>query len=55
MAGLDVTHKAQIHVERQLSVSARLATLFQPFAELLDFFLEYHKDEKMGLCRRTTR
>ncbi len=30
------------------SVSARLATLFQPCSELLDFFLEYHKDEKWG-------
>ncbi len=31
------------------SVSARLATPVSTIvAELLDFFLEYHKDEKMG-------
>ncbi len=54
MAGLDVTHKAQIHVEdteRFRAIGNPVSTIV---AELLDFFLEYHKDEKMGLCRRTT-
>ncbi|XNM77781.1 nucleoside hydrolase [Escherichia coli] len=47
MAGLDATHKAQNSTLKTPSVSARLATLFQP-SQLLDFFLEYHKDEKWG-------
>jgi len=48
MAGLDVTHKAQIYVED----TERFRTIGNPVstivAELLDFFLEYHKDEKWG-------
>lgn len=48
MAGLDVTHKAQIHVEdieRFRLIGNPISTIV---AELLDFFLEYHKDEKWG-------
>lgn len=48
MAGLDVTHKAQIHVEdieRFRRIGNTISTIV---AELLDFFLEYHKDEKWG-------
>lgn len=48
MAGLDVTHKAQIHVEdteRFRAIGNPVSTIV---AELLDFFLEYHKDEKWG-------
>ncbi|MFQ9693043.1 MAG: pyrimidine-specific ribonucleoside hydrolase RihA [Klebsiella michiganensis] len=48
MAGLDVTHKAQIHVEdieRFRRIGNSISTIV---AELLDFFLEYHKDEKWG-------
>lgn len=48
MAGLDVTHKAQIHredTERLRAIGNPVATIV---AELLDFFLEYHKDEKWG-------
>ncbi|MGU3378556.1 pyrimidine-specific ribonucleoside hydrolase RihA [Klebsiella grimontii] len=48
MAGLDVTHKAQIHVEdieRFRRIGNPISTIV---AELLDFFLEYHKDEKWG-------
>ena len=47
-AGLDVTHKAQIHVEdieRFRRIGNPISTIV---AELLDFFLEYHKDEKWG-------
>ncbi len=48
MAGLDVTHKAQIHVEdteRFRAIGNPVSTIV---AELLDFYLEYHKDEKWG-------
>ncbi|MVT02530.1 pyrimidine-specific ribonucleoside hydrolase RihA [Enterobacter sp. 10-1] len=48
MAGLDVTHRAQIHdmdIERFRRVSNPVATIV---AELLDFFMEYHKDAKWG-------
>ncbi|MFP1528071.1 nucleoside hydrolase [Escherichia coli] len=48
MAGLDVTHKAQIHVEdteRFRAIGNPVSTVVQ----LLDFFLEYHKDEKWAL------
>ncbi|TDQ23486.1 pyrimidine-specific ribonucleoside hydrolase [Raoultella sp. BIGb0149] len=48
MAGLDVTHRAQIHdmdIERFRRVSNPVATVV---AELLDFFMEYHKDAKWG-------
>ncbi|MGK9172266.1 pyrimidine-specific ribonucleoside hydrolase RihA [Yokenella regensburgei] len=48
MAGLDVTHRAQIHAED----ISRFRTLGNPIstivAELLDFFMEYHKQEKWG-------
>jgi len=49
MAGLDVTHKAQIHVEdieRFRRIGNPISTIV---AELLDFFLEYHTDEKGGV------
>lgn len=48
MAGLDVTHRAQIHgldIERFRQVGNPVATIV---AELLDFFMEYHKDVKWG-------
>ncbi|EAC0955706.1 pyrimidine-specific ribonucleoside hydrolase RihA [Salmonella enterica subsp. enterica] len=48
MAGLDVTHKAQIHaadIERFRDIGNPISTIV---AELLDFFFEYHKDEKWG-------
>lgn len=48
MAGLDVTHKAQIHeadIERFRAIGNPVSTVV---AELLDFFLRYHKDEKWG-------
>ena len=48
MAGLDVTHRAQIHgldIERFRQVGNPVATIV---AELLDFFMEYHKAEKWG-------
>ncbi|ADO49399.1 pyrimidine-specific ribonucleoside hydrolase RihA [[Enterobacter] lignolyticus] len=48
MAGLDVTHKAQIHaedIERFRAIGNPTATIV---AELLDFFMEYHKQEKWG-------
>nr|WP_315297858.1 pyrimidine-specific ribonucleoside hydrolase RihA [Raoultella terrigena] len=48
MAGLDVTHRAQIHdmdIERFRRVGNPVATVV---AELLDFFMEYHKDAKWG-------
>ncbi|MFP8399387.1 pyrimidine-specific ribonucleoside hydrolase RihA [Raoultella ornithinolytica] len=48
MAGLDVTHRAQIHgldIERFRQVGKPVATIV---AELLDFFMEYHKDAKWG-------
>ena len=48
MAGLDVTHKAQIHVEdieRFRRIGNPISTIV---AELLDFFLEDHQDEKWG-------
>ena len=48
MAGLDVTHRAQImaqDIERFRSVGNLVATTV---AELLDFFMEYHKAEKWG-------
>lgn len=48
MAGLDVTHKAQIlaeDIERFRRIGNPVATTV---AELLDFFMEYHKTEKWG-------
>lgn len=48
MAGLDVTHRAQIHgldIERFRQLCNPVATIV---AELLDFFMEYHKDAKWG-------
>lgn len=48
MAGLDVTHRAQIHdmdIERFRQAGNPVATIV---AELLDFFMEYHKDAKWG-------
>ncbi len=56
MAGLDVTHRAQIHgldIERFRQLGNPVATIV---AELLDFFMEYHKDAKWGFtgAPRTT-
>lgn len=48
MAGLDVTHKAQIHAEDTERFRATGNPVSTIVAELLDFFLEYHKDEKWG-------
>jgi len=51
MAGLDVTHKAQIHredTERFRAIGNPISTIV---AELLDFFFEYHKGPSPG---RTT-
>lgn len=48
MAGLDVTHRAQImagDIERFRATGNHVATTV---AELLDFFMEYHKTEKWG-------
>lgn len=48
MAGLDVTHQAQImaeDIERFRRIGNPVATTV---AELLDFFMEYHKTEKWG-------
>jgi pyrimidine-specific ribonucleoside hydrolase len=48
MAGLDVTHKAQIHdqdIARFRQLGNPVATIV---AELLDFFMAYHRDEKWG-------
>lgn len=48
MAGLDVTHQAQIlaeDIERIRGIDNPVATVV---AELLDFFMEYHKTEKWG-------
>ncbi|MFO5609235.1 pyrimidine-specific ribonucleoside hydrolase RihA [Klebsiella pneumoniae] len=48
MAGLDVTHKAQIlpaDIERFRQIGNPVSTIV---AELLDFFMAYHKDEKWG-------
>ncbi len=48
MAGLDVTHRAQImaqDIERFRTVGNPVATTV---AELLDFFMVYHKAEKWG-------
>ena len=48
MAGLDVTHRAQLHgldIERFRQLGNPVATIV---AELLDFFMEYHKDAKWG-------
>ena len=48
MAGLDVTHRAQImanDIERFRAIGNPVATTV---AELLDFFMEYHKAEKWG-------
>lgn len=48
MAGLDVTHRAQIHIE-DIEHFRRIGNPISTIvAELLDFFLEYHKDEKWG-------
>ncbi|ENE8569110.1 pyrimidine-specific ribonucleoside hydrolase RihA [Salmonella enterica] len=48
MAGLDVTHKAQIHREDTERFRATGNPISTIVAELLDFFFEYHKDEKWG-------
>lgn len=48
MAGLDVTHRAQImseDIERFRHLSNPVADVV---ADLLDFFMEYHKQEKWG-------
>uniref|UniRef100_UPI0031DA93F4 pyrimidine-specific ribonucleoside hydrolase RihA n=1 Tax=Klebsiella sp. TaxID=576 RepID=UPI0031DA93F4 len=48
MAGLDVTHKAQIHdqdIARFRQLGNPVATVV---AGLLDFFMAYHRDEKWG-------
>lgn len=48
MAGLDVTHRAQImseDIERFRQLGNPVATVV---ADLLDFFMEYHKQEKWG-------
>ncbi|MDH0061319.1 pyrimidine-specific ribonucleoside hydrolase RihA [Leclercia adecarboxylata] len=48
MAGLDVTHRAQImadDIERFRTINNPVA---RTVAELLDFFMEYHKTEKWG-------
>ncbi|HDZ2243947.1 TPA: pyrimidine-specific ribonucleoside hydrolase RihA [Klebsiella pneumoniae] len=48
MAGLDVTRKAQIlpaDIERFRQIGNPVSTIV---AELLDFFMAYHKDEKWG-------
>jgi len=48
MAGLDVTHNAQImaeDIERFRTINNPVA---RTVAELLDFFMEYHKTEKWG-------
>ncbi len=49
MAGLDVTHKG---TEFTPPISKRFRAIGNPIstivAELLDFFMEYHKDEKWG-------
>ncbi len=48
MAGLDVTHRAQImadDIERFRAINNPVA---RTVAELLDFFMEYHKTEKWG-------
>ncbi|MCZ7837727.1 pyrimidine-specific ribonucleoside hydrolase RihA [Leclercia adecarboxylata] len=48
MAGLDVTHQAQImaeDIERFRQIGNPVATTV---AELLDFFMEYHRTEKWG-------
>lgn len=48
MAGLDVTHRAQImseDIERFRQLDNPVATVV---ADLLDFFMEYHKQEKWG-------
>jgi len=48
MAGLDVTHRAQImadDIERFRAINSPVA---RTVAELLDFFMEYHKTEKWG-------
>ncbi len=53
--GLDVTHKAQIlpaDIERFRQIGNPVSTIV---AELLDFFMAYHKDEKWGFdARRCT-
>lgn len=52
MAGLDVTHKAQIlpaDIERFRQIGNPVSTIV---AELLDFFMAYHKDEKWGFDGR---
>lgn len=48
MAGLDLTHRAQImadDIERFRAINNPVA---RTVAELLDFFMEYHKTEKWG-------
>ncbi|SPW25460.1 Pyrimidine-specific ribonucleoside hydrolase rihA [Edwardsiella tarda] len=48
MAGLDVTHRAQIldaDIERLRGLGNRVA---RTVAELLDFFMRYHRQEKWG-------
>ncbi|MCU6679835.1 pyrimidine-specific ribonucleoside hydrolase RihA [Leclercia tamurae] len=48
MAGLDVTHKAQIMAEDIERFRAINNPVAKTVAELLDFFMEYHKTEKWG-------
>lgn len=48
MAGLDVTHKAQIMAEDIARFRAINNPVAKTVAELLDFFMEYHKTEKWG-------
>ncbi|MCT9842793.1 pyrimidine-specific ribonucleoside hydrolase RihA [Leclercia adecarboxylata ATCC 23216 = NBRC 102595] len=48
MAGLDVTHNAQIMAEDIERFRAINNPVARTVAELLDFFMEYHKTEKWG-------
>lgn len=48
MAGLDVTHRAQIMAEDIARFRAIGNPVATTVAELLDFFMEYHKTEKWG-------
>ncbi|WP_312079734.1 pyrimidine-specific ribonucleoside hydrolase RihA [Leclercia sp.] len=48
MAGLDVTHNAQIMAEDIARFRAINNPVARTVAELLDFFMEYHKTEKWG-------
>jgi len=48
MAGLDVTHRAQIMADDFERFRAINNPVARTVAELLDFFMEYHKTEKWG-------